>query len=101
MNANKSETEYTADDVMNLLKAPRTICFISFCVLCILMSVCILRLVLRRLRHFETDVELYEQEQGLTGDQLILPAREKFREKANLQINEVNKQLLDEAVEEV
>jgi len=101
MNANKTETEYTADDVMALLKAPRTICFMSFCVLCILMSVCTLSLVLRQLRHFESDVESYEQEQGLTGDQLILPSREKFREKASPQINEVNEQLLDEAVEEV
>ena len=65
------------------------------------MSVCTLSLVLRWLRLFETDVELYEKEQGLTGNQLILPEREKFREKENLQINEVNEQLFDEAVEEV
>ena len=67
LNANKSETKYSADDVKALLRAPRTLCFIGFCLLCILLSVCTLSLVLRRLRRFESDVESYEQEHGLKG----------------------------------
>ena len=68
LNANKTETEYTATDVKELLKAPKTLCFMAFCVFCILLSVATLSVVLRRLRRFEADVESYEREHGLVGE---------------------------------
>ena len=59
-----------------LLKAPRTIIFIITCLLCIGLSAFILVSILRRLRLFEKDVEAYEKENELSGEALILPARE-------------------------
>ena len=59
-----------------LLKAPRTIIFIITCLLCIGLSAFILVSILRRLRMFEKDVEAYEKENDLSGEALILPARE-------------------------
>ena len=54
LNANTSEqTEYTAEEVKDLLCMPRTLVFISFCMLCILLSVIVLRFALNRLRQFE------------------------------------------------
>ena len=51
LNANTSEqTEYTAEEVKDLLCMPRTLVFISFCMLCILLSVIVLRFALNRLR---------------------------------------------------
>lgn len=59
LNANFEQTEYTVQEVKELLKAPRTIIFVVVCVLCILLSICLLSTVLRALRRFEIDVEAY------------------------------------------
>lgn len=76
LNANKTETEYTADEVKELLKSPRSLLFMGTCLFTIVLSMCILGCILRRLRLFENDVEAYESENGLSGEALILPARE-------------------------
>lgn len=60
LSANKTETNYTAEAVKALLIAPRTIFFLGFCLICIIVSVTVLAFVLRRLRQFEKDVESYE-----------------------------------------
>ena len=76
LSANKTETEYTADEVKELLKSPRSLLFMGTCLLTIVLSICILGCLLRRLRLFEKDVEAYEKENELSGEALILPARE-------------------------
>ena len=78
MNSNKSDETYTADDVIELLLSPRTLCFTGACVFFILLSLGTLSLVLARLRRFERDVESYQEKHGLVGADLILPPRERF-----------------------
>ena len=68
LSANKTETSYSAEEVRALLVAPRTLCFLGFCLICIIISVTVLGLVLRRLRQFEKDVESYEQANGITDE---------------------------------
>lgn len=81
LNSNKTDTKYSAEDVMALLRAPRTICFIGFCVTAIIISACTLSLVLRKLRQFEKAVESYEEAHGLFGESRILPPRAKLQDK--------------------
>lgn len=57
LQANTTQTEYNAEQVVDVLLAPRTLCFLGFCMFCILLSACILRSLLRKLRQFEQDVE--------------------------------------------
>ena len=76
LNANKTETEYSAQDVKDLLKSPRTLAFIGTCLFCIILSIFILSCILRKLRLFEKDVEAYQTEHALSDIDLILPARE-------------------------
>ena len=61
INANTVQTEYTAEEVVALLRSPRTICFISFTLFCIVLSVLLLKAVLHRLRIFEKDAETYQR----------------------------------------
>lgn len=72
LNANTTQTTYTATEIIDLLKAPRTSIFISSSFLCILVSLCLLRNILQRLRLFEKDAEAY---QALHLEIPILPAR--------------------------
>jgi len=76
LNANTTQTEYTADQVFALLKAPRTLCFVAACLAFIGVSLCMLKIVLHRLRRFEKDVESYEKEHGLKEGAKIFPPRE-------------------------
>ena len=72
------------------MTSARTLCFIGFQILCIILSLCLLGLYLRKLREFESDVEAYEVSQaliepqstaddgeGLKDEFRILPKREK------------------------
>ena len=61
LNANYTETTYTAEQVIEFLKAPKTLCFFGFCCFWILVSICVLSLVLRRVRMFEKDVERHDE----------------------------------------
>ena len=61
LNSNKSDESFTADEVVDLLLAPRTLCFAGTCIFFILLSLTTLSFVLARLRRFESDVESYEQ----------------------------------------
>ena len=58
--ANKTETEYTAEEIKTMLMTSRTLCFFGFCFVCILLSSLAVGLLLRRLRAFERDVDTYE-----------------------------------------
>ena len=76
INANATQTEYSAEEVVDLLRAPKTLCFLGACLFFNVISVCVLRVVLSRLRRFERDVESYEKAQGLEAEASIFPPRE-------------------------
>lgn len=77
MNANTTQTEYTAEEVKDLLKAPRTLIFIGFCLFCIVISVVLLRFMLVRLRRFESDVEEFQASAANNSPVQILAPRER------------------------
>lgn len=77
ISANTTETDYTPDDVKDILKAPKTIIFLILCVVFNVISAALLNYILHKLRLFEKDVDDYHEENAITGDAMILPAREK------------------------
>ena len=60
----------------------------GFSLLCILVSIFILRCILGSLRAFEKDVEEYEQGQQHEGESGILPPREQNQSPANLRADD-------------
>ena len=77
MCSNKTETEFNPEVVKDILTAPRTIIFLCLCVFFTVLSAGILKYILHRLRVFEMDVDEYQKREGITGDAMILPEREK------------------------
>ena len=74
---NKTETDFNPDVVKDILTAPRTLVFLGLNVFFTVLSAATLKYILHRLRVFENDVDEYHRREGITGDDMILPEREK------------------------
>ena len=88
--ANKTQTEYSAEEIKSLLTSPRTLIFVGVQIFAIAINLCILARFLARLRQFEADVDSYQDRQT-ERDNLILPERERKQigGETNPEVNEL------------
>lgn len=65
IHAHTEQVEFTAEEIKDLLLAPRTVIYLLICTALYLCEGCMLRAFYKKLRLFEEDALAYEDAQGL------------------------------------